>query len=65
MNELERHWWLWLPETLYFGGGTPSLIPVDFLREVMSTIPGAALTEVTLECAPGTVTPNSAEAWKE
>ncbi|MBV9766736.1 MAG: radical SAM family heme chaperone HemW [Acidobacteriaceae bacterium] len=65
LNELERHRWLWLPETLYFGGGTPSLMPLDFLREVMSTIPLAGLTEVTLECAPGTVTPNSAKAWKE
>jgi oxygen-independent coproporphyrinogen-3 oxidase len=47
---------IWQPETLYFGGGTPSLMPAEFLREIMAAIPREKLIEVTLECAPGTVT---------
>lgn len=46
--------------TVYFGGGTPSLLPVDEIAAVLSTIsagfdlaPGA---EITLEANPGTVT---------
>ena len=64
LEEIRNHNWLWRPETLYFGGGTPSLMPADFLREIMAAIPFEPLSEVTLECAPGTVTPEAVDVWR-
>jgi oxygen-independent coproporphyrinogen-3 oxidase len=47
--------------TVYFGGGTPSLLPIDLLAEILDTARYTYLvaddTEVTLEANPGTVTP--------
>ncbi|MBV9760126.1 MAG: coproporphyrinogen III oxidase family protein [Acidobacteriaceae bacterium] len=63
LNELRARSWTSPPDTLYFGGGTPSLMPRDFLRAVMEAMPSAHLGEATLECAPGTVTPEAAEFW--
>jgi len=63
MAEIRAHIWHWQPETLYFGGGTPSLMPADFLQDIMAALPREKLTEVTLECAPGTVTPQAIALW--
>ncbi|MFA6449904.1 MAG: radical SAM family heme chaperone HemW [bacterium] len=47
------------PETIYFGGGTPSLMPAAALERLMSTVGAlfgvAAGAEVTVECNPGSV----------
>ncbi len=60
LDELRAHRWSsWRPETLYFGGGTPSLMPPDLLDEILELIPREQLGEVTLECAPGTLNPQS------
>jgi oxygen-independent coproporphyrinogen III oxidase len=64
LSELRAQNWTWLPETLYFGGGTPSLISSGFLNEVMSAVPGRPWVEATLECAPGAVTAERAAAWR-
>jgi oxygen-independent coproporphyrinogen-3 oxidase len=56
LSQLRAHEWQWAPETLYFGGGTPSLMPAEVLRAMVDCIPGAGLTEVTMEAAPGTLT---------
>lgn len=42
-------------ETVFFGGGTPSLVPADRLVEVLGRLPLAAGAEVTVECNPDTV----------
>jgi oxygen-independent coproporphyrinogen III oxidase len=63
MDEIRSHDWRWNPETLYFGGGTPSLIPLSDLQALLRMIPAASLCEATLECAPGTVTTEAAKAW--
>jgi len=63
-EEIRVHAWDWAPETVYFGGGTPSLMPVEFLRELMNAVPQERLMEATLECAPGTITQENAVAWK-
>ena len=63
--EIRAHEWAWKPETLYFGGGTPSLMSTDLLRELVAAIPCEALAEVTLECAPGTMTRETVDLWRE
>jgi oxygen-independent coproporphyrinogen-3 oxidase len=59
--ELDRTEWPWTPDTVYLGGGTPSLIdPAVFLQK----IPGRPWREATIEAAPGTITPEKAAAWR-
>jgi len=45
-----------LPEldTIYIGGGTPSLLHVDELARLLSVLPRSGYTEVTMELDPGT-----------
>lgn len=56
-------------ETIYFGGGTPSLLSLDdcqlilsALRSQFSIVPGA---EITLEANPDDITAERLEGWKE
>ncbi len=65
LKEVHAHTWRWLPETVYFGGGTPSLMPADLLSQLLDVIPAARLGEVTLECAPGSITRDRLRVWKE
>ena len=58
-------------ETLYLGGGTPSLLPPDelatlvtSLRDAFSVTPSRDVFEVTLEANPEDVTPAHATAWR-
>jgi putative oxygen-independent coproporphyrinogen III oxidase len=41
--------------SVFFGGGTPSLLPVDDLGVILAAIPVVAGAEVTVECNPETV----------
>ncbi len=41
--------------SVFFGGGTPSLLPVDLLVSILDAIPRAPGAEVTVECNPDTV----------
>lgn len=45
-------------DTVYFGGGTPSLLPIRAIERVMNTLPRcfdvSADAEITLECNPAT-----------
>ena len=62
-----------LPDTIYLGGGTPSLFdPADLARILGAvrsqfgagrTRAGGTHTEVTLEADPETITPEKAAAW--
>ncbi len=54
-------------DTVYFGGGTPSLLPEGLVRQVFGALraqfevdPGA---EITVECAPGQFDPGALDAW--
>ncbi len=42
--------------SVFFGGGTPSLVPGQALMTVLDAVPLAAGAEVTVECNPDTVT---------
>lgn len=54
-------------DTLYFGGGTPSLLSPDQLQKISTTVRSrlsvAPNAEVTLEINPETVTAENAAAW--
>jgi oxygen-independent coproporphyrinogen III oxidase len=60
---------IWSVDTLYFGGGTPSRLGSDGVRDLLETIrrrielvPGA---EVTLEANPEDITRDAARAWRD
>jgi oxygen-independent coproporphyrinogen-3 oxidase len=63
-REIEAADWQWNPETIYWGGGTPSLMPLEALRELHARIPGRAWVEATMEAAPGSLTDERIEAWQ-
>ena len=63
--EISAQKWQWRPETLYFGGGTPSAMPVEDLRATLAAIPGYPWIEATLEAAPGSITAEKAREWAE
>lgn len=65
LGEIAGHPWEWSPETVYFGGGTPSLIPLPLLKNLLNSIPSDKLDEITLECAPGTITSERVRGWVE
>lgn len=43
--------------SVFFGGGTPSMVPGGELMAVLDAIPRAEGAEVTVECNPDTITP--------
>ena len=55
--------------TIYFGGGTPSLIPIRLLNKLLDTIRSkfdlASDAEITLEANPDDINKINAQAWKE
>lgn len=53
------------PETVYFGGGTPSLLAAELFSELAEELPrDGSVTEFTLEVNPATVTEAKARAWR-
>jgi oxygen-independent coproporphyrinogen-3 oxidase len=61
--ELAANRWEWRVETVYWGGGTPSILDTEHFSALMALIPGRPWAEATLEAAPGTITPERARAW--
>jgi oxygen-independent coproporphyrinogen-3 oxidase len=58
-------------ETVYFGGGTPSLLPPEAVRTILQYVfdhtPSPCdvdAVEITLEANPENVTPETARAWR-
>jgi oxygen-independent coproporphyrinogen-3 oxidase len=68
-SELESMQWPWTPETVYLGGGTPSRMDARDLAGLLALIPGRppgqSWPEATMEAAPGSITRDKAEAWRE
>jgi oxygen-independent coproporphyrinogen-3 oxidase len=50
-------------DTVYLGGGTPSLLSPDAIARLIDAFPRSAGSEVTLEANPDDVTPDRAAAW--
>jgi oxygen-independent coproporphyrinogen III oxidase len=52
-------------ETIYFGGGTPSMLSAELFAQIAQELPREPLPgEFTLEVNPATVTPKKATAWR-
>lgn len=52
-------------KTLYFGGGTPSIIAADQLARVCEALPLSDVEEFTIEVNPEDVCPSAVKAWRE
>ena len=55
-------------DTVYFGGGTPSLLEPENLSQIIEAIRASfppQFEEVTLEADPETISPEKAAAWRE
>jgi oxygen-independent coproporphyrinogen-3 oxidase len=63
--ELDRFAGQLAPQTIFFGGGTPSLLPATLMRRILEKIPGAHVSEWTIECNPSTVTTEKAKLYRE
>jgi putative oxygen-independent coproporphyrinogen III oxidase len=50
--------------SVFFGGGTPSLLPADLLCSILDEVPRGADAEVTVECNPETVTEERLAAYR-
>ncbi|MBI3668015.1 MAG: radical SAM family heme chaperone HemW [Acidobacteria bacterium] len=64
-TELAAEGWAEPPDTLYLGGGTPSLLEEAALRGIVERLPRVEWSEATIEVSPGTVTADRAALWKE
>ena len=56
------------PATVFFGGGTPSLLPIKQLEKVLATFQGQDwnnISEWTVECNPATVSKEKAELLRQ
>jgi oxygen-independent coproporphyrinogen-3 oxidase len=51
--------------SVFFGGGTPSLLPAERLAHILAGVPRQLGAEVTVECNPETVSPAKLEAYRE
>jgi oxygen-independent coproporphyrinogen-3 oxidase len=51
--------------TIYFGGGTPSLLPPEQLARVLAAIPRYPDAEVTVECNPETVDASRLSGYRD
>lgn len=50
-------------QTIYFGGGTPSIIPAERIEEILSLV--SCKGEITLELNPGTITEEKLITYKK
>ncbi len=64
VDEIRGTEWTFTPETLYLGGGTPSLWDLGQLEAVLGSVPGGPWREATMEAAPGTLTAERVTAWR-
>src|SRR5262245_15500770 len=56
-------------DTIYFGGGTPSLLAAQQVEEILKTVSEkfsvSSETEITMEMNPATVTPETLAGYRE
>src|SRR5204863_5313651 len=54
-----------LASSVFFGGGTPSLLRADLLCSILGVIPREGDAEVTVECNPDSVSGDSLSAYRD
>jgi putative oxygen-independent coproporphyrinogen III oxidase len=54
-----------LATSVFFGGGTPSMIPPQQLMGILAAVPRASGAEVTVECNPDDITPDLMLAYAD
>lgn len=54
-----------IPDTIYFGGGTPSILSSEQLEGVMLPLPVKGASEITLEVNPEDVTSERVRDWSD
>ena len=64
LREIAGQLWNWSPNTVFLGGGTPSLIEPEALVEILRAVPGAPWREATMEAAPGSFSQQTIRAWR-
>ncbi len=65
LRELDRFAARLEPRTIFFGGGTPSILPVNLMRRVLEKIPVGHVAEFTIECNPSTVSSEKAKLYRQ
>lgn len=55
------------PETIFFGGGTPSIIKAEFLEAILRALPGggASAKELSVEANPGTLPAENLKIYRD
>lgn len=51
--------------TVYFGGGTPSIVPVDRLAALCGSLPVSEAEEFTIEANPEDISAEGVKAWRD
>lgn len=51
-------------KTVFLGGGTPSLVPLDVMRAFIGALKIDGSSEVTMEANPSSITVEKAKAWR-
>jgi oxygen-independent coproporphyrinogen-3 oxidase len=64
VNEIRMSGFTGEPVSIYFGGGTPSIVSADLLSQVLDLFPGSD-REVSIEVNPGTIFPEKLERYRE
>lgn len=64
LREMELAGFIEEPATIYFGGGTPSLVPAGLLGRLLANIRGKP-DEVTIEANPGTLTESKVGEYRQ
>jgi oxygen-independent coproporphyrinogen III oxidase len=64
IREIQFSQWNEKPETIFFGGGTPSILDGGLIEEILESLPKGA-TEISLEANPGTLTDSKLERYRD
>jgi oxygen-independent coproporphyrinogen-3 oxidase len=64
LREIELSGFDTQPETIFFGGGTPSIIGAASIAQIIDALPAGA-AEISLEMNPGTLGPHKLELYRQ
>src|SRR5215510_9743023 len=64
IREVELSQFAEAPETIFLGGGTPSIIDGGLIEEILTALPEGAI-EVSLEANPGTLTDAKLDTYRK